>query len=250
MATTLVIKNANFSVNKIETVSFAEKACTDIEINDASYDLTSIGATQNIDYTVTPADTTDAITWSSSNQNVATVENGVITSTGIGDAIITVTCGSHSDTVSVNVTATFNPDWKIGYQYYGDTAGASQSFLNCASQSASAGAGQLTGTYPIRNSGDPAKYPYMIPNGATKINIKATNCYIGCVFSKSDETEYAEYAVVKPGGNNASSTAGVEGEHTYDIPSGVDCCAITIRKKSGTMAQEDLANYTITFLTE
>ena len=248
MATTLVIKNANFSVNKIETVSFAEKACTDIEINDASYALTSIGGTQNVDYTVTPSDTTDSITWSSSDTDVVTVENGVITAVGIGEAVVTVTCGSHSDTVNVGVTAAFNPTWKVGYQIYDDLSSGNLSYMNCASQSASAGAAQTTGTYPIRNSD--GLYPYMIPKGAKKIHIVAANCYIGCIFSKSDESEYAEYAIVKPGGNRASSTVGIADEYTYTIPDGVDCFGLTIRKKSGTMAQEDLANYTVTFIAE
>ena len=248
MATTLVIKNADFSANKIETVSFAEKACTDIEINDASYELTSIGATKNVDYTVTPSDTTDAIQWSSSDQNVATVENGVITAVGMGEATITVTCGSHSDTVQVSVDAAFNPTWKVGYQIFDDEASGNLSFVNCASQSACACAAQTTGTYPIRNSD--GLYPYMVPNGAKKIYVKATDCWIGCIFSKSDESEYASYAIVKAGGNRASSTTGVGDEHTYTIPEGVDCFGLTIRKKSGTMAEADLANYTIEFLTE
>lgn len=248
MATTLVIKNADFSVNKIETVSFAEKACTDIEINDASYELTGIGATQNVDYTVTPSDTTDAIQWSSSDQNVATVENGVITAVGMGEATITVTCGSHSDTVQVSVDAAFNPTWKVGYQIYDDESSGNLSYVNCASQSACACAAQTTGTYPIRNSD--GLYPYMIPNGAKKIHIVASNCYIGCIFSKSDESEYADYAIVKPGGNRASSSVGIADEYTYTIPEGVDCFGLTIRKKSGTMAEADLANYTIEFLTE
>ena len=250
MATTLVIKNADFSVNKIETVSFAEKACIDIEINDASYDLTSIGATQNVDYTVTPSDTTDAIQWSSSDQNVATVENGVITAVGMGEATITVTCGSHSDMVQVSVDVAFNPTWKVGYQIFDDESSGNLSFVNCASQSACACAAQTTGTYPIRNSGDPTLYPYMIPKGATKIYVKATDCWIGCIFSKSDESEYASYAIVKAGGNRASSTVGVGDEVTYTIPSGVDCFGLTIRKKTGTMEQADLENYTIAFLTE
>lgn len=43
--------------------------------------------------------------WQSSNADVVTVnENGKITATGYGEAIITVTCGSYSDTCTVTVT--------------------------------------------------------------------------------------------------------------------------------------------------
>lgn len=249
MATTLVIKNANFSTNKIETVSFGDHACTDIEINDESYSFTEIGDTQTVDYTVTPSDTTDVIQWSSSNQNVATVEDGVITAVGLGEAIITVTCGSHSDTVPISVAVAFDPSWTVGKQFYDTTSSGGDHYTSSADLTAGAGAGALTGTYSIRYTSNPVVYPYPIPNGVTKIRVVAQDCYIGIVWSKSDEVGYSTYASAK-GGNNASSSAGIADDYTYVVPENIDCFALTIRKKSGAaMEQADLVNYTVTFLT-
>ncbi len=53
-------------------------------------------------YTVS-AGTTSGITWTTSDEAVATVENGVITAVGNGDATITATAGEQSASVAVNV---------------------------------------------------------------------------------------------------------------------------------------------------
>lgn len=52
---------------------------------------------------VTPSNTTDDITWETSDPNVATVSNGVVTAVGKGTATITVKSGNFSDTVDVTV---------------------------------------------------------------------------------------------------------------------------------------------------
>lgn len=53
----------------------------------------SIGQTQTLTVTVSPTSATDkTVSWSSSGENVATVDdNGVVTAVGAGGAIITVT---------------------------------------------------------------------------------------------------------------------------------------------------------------
>ena len=53
--------------------------------------------------TPNPADTTDALTWTSSNTAVATVVNGKVTAVGKGSATIKVTCGSYSKSCTVTV---------------------------------------------------------------------------------------------------------------------------------------------------
>lgn len=59
---------------------------------------------QTIVATALPADTTDSVTWLSSDKNVATVSNGIVTAVGNGDCTITATCGSQSASCSVNVS--------------------------------------------------------------------------------------------------------------------------------------------------
>jgi|GEM_PF-2844308 len=67
-----------------------------------------IGETANVTYLVTPANATNpSVSWSSGNQAVVTVsEQGVVTGTGVGTTIVTVTAndgGGASDTVNVTV---------------------------------------------------------------------------------------------------------------------------------------------------
>ena len=66
------------------------------------------GESTRLTATMLPADTTDTLTWSSSNQKVVTVENGVINAVGAGEAVVTVTTSqgkTASCTVTVNVPA-------------------------------------------------------------------------------------------------------------------------------------------------
>ena len=48
---------------------------------------------------------TEEITWESSDPDVATVSNGIVTATGVGTATITATVGTYTDTCVVEVTA-------------------------------------------------------------------------------------------------------------------------------------------------
>ncbi len=66
------------------------------------------GETSKLTATVSPETTTDkTVTWTSSNPQVATVDNtGTITAVSLGEATITATCGSVSTTCKVTVVAT------------------------------------------------------------------------------------------------------------------------------------------------
>lgn len=48
--------------------------------------------------------TTEAVIWRSSNLNVATVNNGVITAVGVGTAIITATTSDGNKSASCSIT--------------------------------------------------------------------------------------------------------------------------------------------------
>lgn len=66
------------------------------------------GSTSQLTATITPSNATNkAITWSTSNSEVATVNDGLITAVAAGSATITVTTtdGSYTDTCVVTVTA-------------------------------------------------------------------------------------------------------------------------------------------------
>lgn len=251
MATTLVIKNANFSENKVDTVVFDGVPCTGIALSDSSASLTSIGATKTLTATLNPADTTDMLRWSTSDETVATVAGGVVTAVGIGSATITATCGNHSATCTVSVSAAFSPYWMVGKQYISaQTSSPVYDYINCMALTSGICAGALTGTYPINNTSEPNVYPYKIPNNVVKIRVQAPNYYIGIAWSNLSQTEYNSKAIGL-GGNAASSSAGIADDYTYEIPSGVDSFALTIRRKDSAAASEsDINNVTVTFLTE
>ena len=80
-----------------------------ISIDRASMKLLK-GESMTLSAEVTPEDATDAVTWSSSDASVATVDqNGNVTAVGVGTATITATAGDCSATCEVTVTIPFIP---------------------------------------------------------------------------------------------------------------------------------------------
>lgn len=89
----------------VEFTNMAEKV--DIPATGITLDQTTLSFIDKTPVTliatVEPADTTDTITWESSNTTVATVADGVVTAVANGDCVITATCGEHSASCSVTV---------------------------------------------------------------------------------------------------------------------------------------------------
>lgn len=77
--------------------------CEGIELNTTSISFDAQGSTQTLTATLTPSNTTDGLVWNSSDQSVATVDNGVVTSVGSGTATITCNCGTKSANCEVTV---------------------------------------------------------------------------------------------------------------------------------------------------
>ena len=79
------------------------KPSTSVKLDKTEITLNK-GAQEALVATVLPVDSTDNVTWKSSNENVATVINGVVTATGKGKAIITAkTDSGYTATCTVNV---------------------------------------------------------------------------------------------------------------------------------------------------
>ncbi len=83
-----------------------------VSVTGVSLDQTSLsiveGKTSTLTATITPSDATNKnVTWSSSNENIATVSNGVVTAVKEGNTTITVTTadGSYTATCAVTVKA-------------------------------------------------------------------------------------------------------------------------------------------------
>lgn len=89
-------------------------AVTDLDLGDCPNTI-EMGTSQLLSVTVIPTDATESkFTYKSSNQKVITVnEIGRITGVGLGKAKITVTCGTVSKTVTIEVTEKSNQEIPI-----------------------------------------------------------------------------------------------------------------------------------------
>lgn len=99
--------NLNAGVNALAfTPKYSvDVAVTNVTLNKDTLNL-MVGDTAALTATVTPDNATDkAIVWSTTDGNVATVDNGAIVATGAGTATITATAGGKSATCTVTVTA-------------------------------------------------------------------------------------------------------------------------------------------------
>ena len=102
-------ENSAGSDSKQYTLTIAPKptvSVTGVKLDQTSLSLT-VGGTGTLNATVQPDNATNkAVTWSSSNETVATVGNGVITAVGAGTADITVTTQDGQKTAVCAVTVT------------------------------------------------------------------------------------------------------------------------------------------------
>lgn len=68
--------------------------CTDISLSNLTIEFQSAGGTYTLKAVTSPENTTDVVTFVSSDPAVVTVtEDGILTAVGPGEAVITVTCG-------------------------------------------------------------------------------------------------------------------------------------------------------------
>ena len=79
-------------LDALDSAMWPPKPATGISLNQSSLSFGTLGATQQLTATLTPSDTTDTVTWSSSDTSIATVSSsGVVTSVAYGSATITAT---------------------------------------------------------------------------------------------------------------------------------------------------------------
>lgn len=198
MAKTLIIKGADFSENKIETVIFDEIPCTALSLSPTEITSNEIGEAITITPTVTPSNTTDVVSWVSSNVNVVTVANGVVTTVGIGTAVITATCGEQTATCDVTVSniVADGVNWLVGALV--PQASQNAIFIDNTGRFAAVGAvedGSLLTTQIVDDIASSPGYhkdisPIEIPKGATQVTVSQTGMlsYAVCYVSYYDGT--------------------------------------------------------------
>ena len=100
-------------IDNVELLPLADEPFTNDALSAVSIDqenmTLNIEETTTLTYTTTPADATDALTWESSNEEVATVDaNGVVTAVGKGAATITISSADEVITDSIVITVVAN----------------------------------------------------------------------------------------------------------------------------------------------
>ena len=234
MATTLVIPGADFSAHKIETVVFGTVPCTGISLDQQTKSLTAL-TPFTLTATPAPANTTDLVEWSSSDNTAATVNDGVVTPLKLGTVTITATCGNYSASCAVTINNVV-PDYiaVCGYSPYRRTASGDAATTDKKT-------GATSGNYIVaRNNAiesyqieskntDTTPYrfiPIMIPAGAVKVKVSTT---IGVFYTRflwfdSTQKEATYNTGVKCVAGTTSGwdqQTSIEGPFEKEIPTGV-----------------------------
>lgn len=257
MARTLVIRNANYVANMLAKVTFTDVECTGITFDE---DTVTVNKMENktINYTLEPAGASGTVTWESSNTDVVTVSDGVMTIVGIGEATVTATCNGHSATCTVTVDIYLSSDciWTFGGMVVNgsdagnfltpqaDTTGrAVKSFI--ASDSSDA--------IKIRNDPNTGIFmaPYKIPKNAKRFKLSSTDTTVGYCATFFDSTQtsttygtsYVKYINIKVNYVSADELICDFSDITT-----ADSIIISVVKNSGNAAQGDEEGITIEFL--
>lgn len=260
MAKALVIKGADFSLNKVSTITFADTVpCTGIALDKQS---ATVNDTLTLAATLTPSNTTDAVIWTSSDSNVATVSSGIVTAVANGTATITATCGTHTATCEVTVQIELKAVKDV--LVAGMVVDTGSTYIlkdyavsDKAVQNRRISIGAANGVYQAvcdKNTGDLTElYPIPIPSGAKTITVSGANLAPLFVFYNKDsislnttEIKVATsakvlYGEVTGAGNDWSIPSWSYDSRTITIPDidGIDSFTVGFNTKSGSTAFND-----------
>lgn len=269
MAKTLIIKGADFSTNKLDKVYFGEIPCEGISI-DSTAQIYGLGNTITLVPVLTPANTTDNVTWTSSDDDVATVSGGIITSHRYGTATITAVCGNYSASCTITIAIQFVDALasKVQISTYGshELIDAIVGENGTASRFVAIGSAQKDDMFPVScvyQTGDVSGiYPIQIPDGAKTITFEMEN--FGCVVTYMDgktksirqiQDRTRDSAKVLDGETAASGTDWSISSWTFDqrtltipVGLGINSFALTLYSKNDSAYNNyNINNLTITF---
>ena len=256
MSKALVIRNVDFAANALTTVTLEQDVpCTGISLSNSTLSLTSLEPV-TLTATVTPVDTTDALTWTSSDASVATVVNGVVTPLKAGSVTITATCGSQSATCAVSIRVFIDPH--MLYQYYlgPKKAGDVLDSVKIEGPGTTYGGSIITngsGRHAIGNIDGSYASPIMIPADMTAIKVTLPNQLMKVAASWCNSNQSSGYGAdtIKCLQNDGAPYAQsiVSGSRTIPVPeiAGVDSFYIStyLKETNGTNSQELLDQITV-----
>ena len=259
MAKTLVINGSNYSVNALDTVIIGESIpCTGIVLNKQTAEIMSIGGTTTLVPTLTPVNTTDTVSWASSDSDVATVADGVVTTVGVGTATITATCGTQSATCVITSRAFMDTEnvEKLAGKYMNGTgiADGGNGLIAAFETGRCGGMCSSEGVLHLHN--EPNLYPYVLPKNTGIVKVTpisgAINSLYYCIWvdSTSSPSGYASEATLI---KNISTPTKTGDSWMLDVPSiegyTIDSIVLSLRVPSGsTLTDDDLDGIEVEFL--
>jgi hypothetical protein len=251
MGKALVIKNASFGKNALTTVNFEEGTqCTGIVLSADTASLGAIGDTVKLTATLTPANTTDSVVWTTSDRTIATVADGVITASGVGTATITATCGLASATCEVTCVNTLDYMYVLS-EYNHKSEQTDADYVYRESGSAAYAAIQSDAATPKRIRGGENEglllYPILLGAGAKTVTITAPSTVrvtawfcdskTACDYSLT-HSGYDMYAKLISGDSSAYDASVALGDRTLTVPDGADSIACSVQYPNGTVTEE------------
>ena len=248
MGKALILKNGvDFSANAVATIEFADIPCTGIAFDQNAYTVSGYDAV-TVEYTVSPADTTDNVIWSSSNTDIVSISNGVMTINGIGTCTITAACGEFTATatVTVSITCTPNFDFRALNQSGNIVSYGAKSY----SRLTAFGVGNQASTYDLPSTvSDHTASPHAvkIPANTAKVRIsrgsdKGTSFYNGSSHnfywmqdissgeSYPTSAKYLSLETFSPQSNAVTELT---------VPTGADCFTLVTRLTTTYTAEDD-----------
>lgn len=97
-----------YAKNRNMTFEAINNPITGLKFYKDSLDFTGTWETKVLPLSIAPSDGTGDITYTSADENIATVENGVVKSVGYGTTTITAKSGSNKATITINVLRSAN----------------------------------------------------------------------------------------------------------------------------------------------
>lgn len=261
MAKALIIKNADFSANKVTTITFGSIPCAGITFSQDTYTITGYTPVE-VEYTLTPNDTTDEVEWASSDNNVVTASGGVLTIVGIGTATITATCGEYSATATITVNITCS--YKFHGGYYASISDLTPPIVNMttsASRCVICGDGDVATQY-FANAPFVGAYAIKLPKNTAKVKIEFTSTallYNGIssfvLWAKDQNAGSTLYQnMITPKTQSDSYDPRTTGVKTFDVPDDGTDAMFFIFRLNATPESWDTAmtalGLSISFLTE
>lgn len=158
-------------------------AVTSVALNKESTELT-LGSTESLTASVSPDNATDkTVTWTSSNTDVATVNNGLVSAITAGEAVITAKAGDKTATCTVTVKN------QVATPTFSVEAGAVVSGTSLTIRCATSGASIYYTTDGSTPTSASTKYTGAI-SITTAVTIKAIAVVDGCTNSQVASADY------------------------------------------------------------